>query len=161
MFSVFQGSVSLHQTLDLESSGIRKWISWHMDGLWIEQPSLVNTIVAFVPLGMSFMSVRVSMNIKALSAVVSDVSVPSTVVGDLLIALVLVVSSDSRLSSVAISCSSRDSSSSIRDNSDGSCSLIESEPLFDVPRVVILDSQSPLMSSNVFIHSKGSLLCHS
>lgn len=87
----------LHQTLDLESSGILEWVSWHIDCLWIEPPSLVSSVVAFVPDNVSVLSVRVSSNIKALSAIVSDVLVCSTVVSNLLVGLVSVESGNSWL----------------------------------------------------------------
>lgn len=50
------------------------WLFWVVNSLEVINPTLVGTVMAFVPDGVSVMGVRVSVNIKASSSSVSDVS---------------------------------------------------------------------------------------
>jgi hypothetical protein len=67
-------SFGWHNGLDLESNTIVEWVSWVVDSLSVQEPSLVVTIVASEPDGVSVVGVGVSMHIEAQSSSVSDVS---------------------------------------------------------------------------------------
>jgi len=57
VLSVEEGSVGWHQTLDLELDSISEWISWEVRSSWVEPPSLVSAVVAFVPNNISVVGV--------------------------------------------------------------------------------------------------------
>ena len=111
---------------------------------------------------MSVMSIRTTMDIKALLSNVSDVSELSTVPYCLLVWL---------LSEWSDGCSNSNSElltslvgKSIISSCPGSdclCSVIESEPLLVVLRVIVSDSQSELVATNMLMPEEGSILLHS
>lgn len=94
-------SVSSHSRLDLEFDSISKWVWWvlHLVNLLVNRPSLVGSVVAAPPVDVSSLRVRISMNIKAIFAVVLDVSLVSTDPVHSLVVGVDVLSDDSSSSS--------------------------------------------------------------
>jgi len=58
----------------LELDSTVEWLFWIVLSLEVNDPTLVSTIVALVPVGVSVVSVRVSVNIEASLADISDVS---------------------------------------------------------------------------------------
>jgi hypothetical protein len=78
---VEQGSSALHLGLDLESLSISDWVSWEGSRSGVDGPSLVGVVVASPPGNVSVVRVASSVNIKALSWDVSDVSSVSSVEG--------------------------------------------------------------------------------
>lgn len=99
-----QGSLLWKSGLDLELDSVSVWLSWVSDSISVKEPSLVLSIVAVPEDDMSLVGVSSTVNIKALLSVVSNVSVLSTIVGNLLVNLTSEWSDDSGLSdSVAIS----------------------------------------------------------
>jgi hypothetical protein len=118
--------------------------------------------MAAPPDGVSSVNVSCSMDIKALSEVVSNVSFVSWVESSLLVRLVSVSSHDSGSTfSESLTLLAGDNSVSVSIRSDSSSSFVEDEPLLVVSRVAILDSQSVLMSSNVLLDDESSTLSHS
>jgi len=103
-----------------------------------------------------------SMNIKAESSCVSDVSVSSWEEGGLLVHVSLVDSNNTWLSvSHLVSSSVGDNPSLLGSSSDGLGSSIEVEPLSVVPWLVVLDSESVVVVSDVLMPEEGSSTAHS
>ena len=71
---VREGSSTRHSGSQLESSSIWKWLSSPVDVGLIDEPGLVETIVAVVEDNMSVVGVGASVNVQALLTQVSDVS---------------------------------------------------------------------------------------
>lgn len=67
-------SSTTHSGSELELDSIVQWLSWIGNGSLVNPPTLVGTIVAVPEDNMPVVSVRSTMNIKAFTAVVSDVS---------------------------------------------------------------------------------------
>lgn len=111
----------------------------------------------------SMVGVRFSVNIEALAWDVSDVSVVSTVVGDHLVVVSSAVLSDdsSNADSESLSSLVGDGIVSSDLRSDSSGSLIEDPPLSSVPWLVVLNSKSELVSTDVLVPEEGSLRSHS
>jgi len=157
-----QGSEGAHSRLDLESSAVWKWLSWVGVGSLVDIPGLVQTVVAAPHDGVSQVSVDISVDIKAELVVELDVLSGSVVPNDLLNGLTSVGSDDnSDSSSEALSVLSRENVGSSGPGSDGSGSGIEGPPLLRALWVVVLDSDSVLVSSNVLSPEQGSVSAHS
>jgi len=100
----------------------------------------------------SLVGVASTLNIEALTSVVSQVSSASWEVGGSLVVLVGPWSQDSVLSdSIGVSISVGDGVVSLCVSSDGSGSSVKDEPLVVTEGSVVLDSQSVLMSSNMLV----------
>lgn len=128
----------------------------------VKGPGLVKTVVAVPEDNMVMVVVSVSMNIQALAWNVSKVSSITSIVGNSLLWLTSVLSNDSGSVNVeSLSLLVRDSIVSSSVSSDGSGSSVEYPPLLVVPWLMILDSQSVLMSSNMLMPEEGSVSTHS
>lgn len=146
----------------MESSSVTNWISWEVNSSGIDSPSLVGTIVASIENDMSVVRVGVSVNIKALSWDISDVSVWSSIVGNSLVCLTLPLSDNSSsVDDESLSSLVGDGIVSLQVWSDGSSSRVENEPLSLVPWLVIVDSKSVLVSTDVLMPEEGSSRSHS
>jgi len=160
-----QSSVSTHLRSEYETSSISDWWVLVLDndlevGDLHDGPSLVGTVVAVPPDDMSVVMVMSSMNIKALSSIVSDVSSRSTINSDLLLDLSSPLSDDSWSSDVEfLTGLVGDTESSLEESSDGSSSGIE-HPLSSFSDLVVssvmldievVDSQSELVSTDVLV----------
>ena len=163
MLVIEQSSSALKLSLDLESLSISDWVSWEVSSSGVNGPSLVGSVVAGPPGDVSVLSITLSMNIKAKSWDVSDVSGVSTVEGrHLSVISSLVVSdngSDSNLETLASLVG--DGPVSLEVWSDGSGSPVEDPPLLLVPWLGVLDSESVLVSTNVLVPEEGSSRLHS
>lgn len=100
-----ESSVLRHHRSELEWNSISKrWVLVLHNDLVVrgldEGPSLVGSVVAVPPDDVSHVSVAVTVNIEALSTVVSDVSSGSTIDSDLLFNLSSPLSDDSWSSNV-------------------------------------------------------------
>lgn len=69
-----ESSSALHLGLELEFDSVVEWISWEMNSSSVNPPSLVSAVMAAVPDGNSMVGVMGTMNVKAVSSSVSDVS---------------------------------------------------------------------------------------
>ena len=161
VLSPVEGSVVAHLGSDLELSAIWKWLSSPVDVLLVDVPALVVAVVAVPEDNMSVVTVVSTMNIEALATVVSDVSSVSRVPLDSL----SVVSSpwshgggnsDSEASSLLVG----NHEASLVEGSDGLSSSVEGEPLLVLGWVVVSDSESELVSSDVLVVEEGSVVWH-
>jgi len=111
---------------------------------------------------MSVFMVMVTVNIHAVTTVVSQVSVGSSEVEESLSHVVDNVLSDdnSSIESLELSSLVRDSIVSSPLRSDGTSSSVEVEPLLDVSWEVGLDSESVLVTSDVLCNSDSSSSSH-
>jgi len=156
-----ESSVGWHQRFDLESSAIWNWLSWVSNSCSVKNPTLVGSVMAVPEDDVSVVMVVSTMNIEALSTVVSDVSVSSTVVGDVLVDLSDPWSDNSGdTNSVSVSLLVRDGELSSSSRSDGSGSSVEDEPLLSFTWHVVSDSQSELVGTNVLVPEEGSSSAH-
>lgn len=73
-FTVVKGSVSCHSRLDLEFESVLQWEWWELDGLSIDPPGLIEAVVATPPDGVPLVNISSSMDIEALSSIVSYIS---------------------------------------------------------------------------------------
>lgn len=158
VFMPEEGSSASHLGLDLESSSISDWVSWIRDSSGVDGPALVGMVVASPEDDMSVLRVRPSVDVEALSWDISDVSGTSTVVSNHLVVVTSGVLSDNSGDSDSESITSLvgDGIVSLLVSSDGSGSLVEHEPLFGVPWLVVLDSESELVSTDVLVIEEGS-----
>ena len=69
-----QGSSGSHSCSELESASVLEWLSWPGLGSLVDPPGLVHTVMAVVEDNVSVVSVAVSVNVEALSAIVLEVS---------------------------------------------------------------------------------------
>jgi len=138
---------------------------WVVLSLEVNPPSLVGTIVALVPVDVSVLRVRVSVNIEASLADISDVSSGSIEPSHHLVWVgSSVVSNNSGVvvgHHVSLTVLNGDDESLVGSRSNGLGSPVEAPPLFVAVRIVILDSQSVLLSTNVFMPEQSSLGVHS
>jgi len=146
----------------LESDSISKWLSWIGDALLINVPRLAETVVAVPEGNVSVVDVSSAINIEALSAVVLDVSVSSSNPSDPLVVLVSVLSDGSSdTNSESISSLVSDDIVSSGPGSDSLGSIIEGPPLSLLVWVVVSDSKSVLVSTNMLVPAEGSVGWHS
>jgi hypothetical protein len=157
-----QGSVAAHSGSNLESDSVTKDWSVIDSTLLVEPPSLVGTIVAVPEDDVSVMSVGVSMDIKALSSVVLEVSAAAVVPSDSVLVKTLVWSGSSSNSNSEV-CTElvTNAVSSSSPGSDGLGSSVEGPPLLVVGWVVVLDSESELVATNVLVPEQSSVISHS
>lgn len=151
-----EGSVALHSRLQLELDSVLERLSWVLDSIGVELPALVSSFVACPEDGVSLVTVVSSMNIQAFLRVVPKVLPASLEVGDFLVVLTnpwsdACCNSDS----VSISILIRDGVVSLGQSSDCLCSPVESEPLLGITWHMVLDSQSPLVSTDMFSPVEG------
>lgn len=140
---------------------ITNWLSWPADSSLINVPGLVQSVVAVVVDNMSVVMIVTSVNIKALSSNVSNVSSWTIEPSDLLVWLVLPLSDYcSNINSEALSSLVGESIVSSSPGSDGSGSGIESPPLSVVLWTVVSDSKSELVSTNVLMPEESSSVLH-
>jgi len=158
-----EGLSTSHSRSDLEELSGLQWISWEVGSLSVEIPSLVETIVASVEDKMSVVMVLSVMDIKAVTTTVSEVSSSSWEVGESLSGIVWnVLSNNSSLKeSHELTSLVGDGVVSSRPGSDGSGSVIESEPLFVVSLKNVLDSESVLVSTDMLSPCDSSSTRHS
>ena len=110
----------------------------------------------------SHVVVVTSVDVQTLLSVVSQVSVVSSVEGNLLVNLRSPWSNDSSDSdSESLSLLVRDGVSLVGESSDGSGSSVEDEPLSVVLWLVVSDSQSVLVATDVLVPEEGSEGSHS
>lgn len=67
-------SLGVHLGSDLELNSVPHWVSWVLDSLGVNHPSLVLAVVALVPMDVSVVRVGVSVYVKASLSDISDVS---------------------------------------------------------------------------------------
>lgn len=80
-----ESSCSAHSSLDLELDTISQWISWNVHWSSIKVPSLVSTVMASPVDNPSVVVVFATMDIKAVSCWISEVSSATWIVGELLV----------------------------------------------------------------------------
>lgn len=95
-----EGSSVGHSRSNLELSSVSEWVSWVVVALSVNNPSLVDTVVALVPDDVSMVRVRLSVNIEASHSHISNVSSGSIEPSDLLEGFFFVVSDDSGITVV-------------------------------------------------------------
>ena len=157
-----EGSLVSSLVLDLESNSVTEWLSSVLGTSLIEEPSLVETVVAVPEDDVSVVSVGSTMDIKALSSVVLDVSVGTVVPSDLLSSQSSVwLDVGSNSNSELVSSLVGDGIVSLGPGSDGVGSGVEEEPLLHVHWIVSLDSESELVVTNVLVPEEGSVRGHS
>lgn len=157
-----QGSVGWHGRLDLESKSVSQWVSWEVNTLLVEVPSLVCTVVASPEDSVSVVVVVTSMDIEAESGNISDVSSASWPEGGSLVSLGSPLSDDSSATNVELrAVLVREGEVSLLLWSDGSSSSVEEEPLSWVPWLGVMDSESVLVSTNVLVPEEGLASRHS
>ena len=141
------------------------WLWWCWLWLWnsgVNEPGLVETVVAVPEDNMSSVSVHSTVDIEALLTVVSDVSESSSVEGGSLVDFVLPWSdSGGNSDSESVSSLVGNDEASAGPGSDGSGSLVEDEPLSVVLWLVVSDSESVLASTDVLLPVQGSEGAHS
>jgi len=148
----------------LELDTITKWVWWVLVSNSVDVPALVGTVVALPPVDVSVVRVVGSVDIQALVPGVSDVSSGTSEESHSLEMLISVVSSDGNVSVVSPALSidlSGDDLVSVSHSSDGLGSPVEGPPLSVVTWVVVLDSQSVLVRSDVLMPEEGSVSAHS
>lgn len=126
---------------------------WISDTLLVNGPSLVSTVVALIPDGVSVVGVGSTMDIKASDADISKVLLRSVEPSYLLDRLSLEWSHDSSIVIVEPPGSSGlngHNNLSVSLSSDGSGSPVEDKPLLVVTWVHVSNSESVLSSTNVF-----------
>jgi hypothetical protein len=69
-----ESSASSHLGSDLEVKSASKWVSWEVDVLLVNEPRLVQSVVASPEDNMSVVRDVVAVNIKAVTTTVSQVS---------------------------------------------------------------------------------------
>lgn len=159
---VLKSSSRGHLGSDLELDTVSKDLLWILDSSLIDIPALVLSVVTVPEDDMSSVNVFTSMDIKALSTIVSDVSALSSVPLDSLGVVTREWSeSGSDIDLEALTSLVGKSVLSLVESSDGLGSLIEGEPLLLVIWVEVLDSESILVSTNVLSRVKSSVLIHS
>ena len=120
-------------------------------------------IVAFVPLSVSIVRVRISIDIKASSRNILDSLSVSVVPSHFLEHMSSVSVYNSSIVVVfPVSSSLLDGNNevSVGTSSDSLGSVVEDPPLFDIVWVVVSDSKSVLVRSNVFSVEKSSSVSH-
>lgn len=133
-----------------------------MNSLSVNGPCLVETVVAIPEDNMSMLAVTSTMNIHALSWDVSEVSVWSTVVTNSLESFTLPLSDDSgSVSQESLSSLVGDGIASLQGWSNGVSSSVEDEPLSLIPWLIVVNSESILVSTNVLVPEEGSVALHS
>jgi len=128
----------------------------------IDPPSLVSSIVTVVEDDMSVVGIRVSVDIKALSSKVLDVSVSSTnPLGSLSVVSSVLSDGSGNVDSETVSSLVGNNVASSSVGSDGSGSGIEDPPLLVVLWTVVSDSQSELVASDMLVPEECSSAWHS
>jgi hypothetical protein len=155
-------SVLWKSGLDLESNSVLQWVSWEVWSSLVDVPLLVSSVVALPEDDVHVVSVLASVDIKAGSRDISDVSESSWVESKLLggstgesLGSSCNVSSESSVDLVTKSVGS----SVVR--SDGSGSVVHSPPLSLVPWGVVLDSGGVLVVTNMLGSKQGSVVSQS
>lgn len=157
---VRQGLSSGHSGSDLELSAIWEWLSLIAASLLVDEPSLLEVVVAVLVINIT--CVVVALSIQALVSVVSDVPSGTGVPLDFVGVVTNVLSHGGILTwSETISLSWGDALGSLVEGSDGVRSGIEGPPLVFVVWVVVLNSQVFLSRAHVLTDVDGSVLLHS
>jgi len=157
-----EGAVVLHLRLNLELDSVIEWLVWISPSDLVNGPSLVGTIVAIPEDSMSVVLVSSSVDVEALVSVVADVSDRSIEPSDSLVDLALEWSHDGGdVDLVALAGLVGQGKGSLGERSDGLGTRVEHEPLLVVIWVVVSDSESELLSTNVLGEVQGSLASHS
>lgn len=157
-------SSSMHVQSNLELNARVQWESWVLDSSAVSPPGLVLTVMAFVPDQVSIVSVGATVDIEASVADISDVSHRSSEPSDLLEWLVSEWSRNGSIvpvSPVVSTLLDGHSKSSVTLWSDSSGSPVKDPPLLNVSWVVVLDSESVLMASDVLSIDNSSVVSHS
>lgn len=121
---------------------------WIVVSLLVNNPCLVEAVVALVPVNMSSVCIGVSMDIKASVSNISDVSSLTFEPSDLLKERSSVLSCNSSIVVVSPILSSKLDGNNmfhVGSSSNGFCSPVEDEPLVVVVWVIVLDSESILV----------------
>jgi hypothetical protein len=121
-------------------------------------PSLVSTLVARPPVKVSVVSVGPTVDIEASSTKISDVLLASIEPSHLLESFIFIWLGTGNVSFMGpVSCTVLDTNSflSVRSRSDRLGSPVEDPPLSNIIWVVVLDSESELVSTNVLVPSDG------
>lgn len=155
---------SVHSGSDLELDLILKWVSWVVETLLVINPTLVWTIVACPPDNVTLVGIASSVNIEASLSKISDVSSLTIEPSDSHQVVIGLEGSDDSVWTISIpvilASLNGNSLVSVGLGSDSSSSPVESEPLLDVIWVEVLDSESILLSSNVFSNVESSSRLH-
>ena len=150
MLMVENSSVLWESRLDLEFDTVSQWVTWEVWLLLVDVPLLVSSVVAVVEDNVHVVSVLRSVDIKASSRDISDVSVSSWVESELLGSKTgESLGSGGNVSSESSVELMTKSVGSLVELSDGSGSVVHSPPLSLIPWGVVLDSGSVLVGSNV------------
>jgi len=145
---------------DLELNSVFHWVWWVFNSLQVDLPSLVKAIAALPPVDMSVLRIGSSMDIKASDSQISDVSSASIEPSDLLDVVGSEVGNDGSITIVVPGGTSvvvldGDCLSSVSSCSNRSCSPVNNPPLLNVFSHSVSDSQSELMSTDVFMVEEG------
>jgi hypothetical protein len=158
-----EGFTAVHSGSDLEHSTI--WDSvlwWVLASSLIDDPRLTVTVMAVPEGNVSVVNVGTTMDIKALEAVVSDVLVSASVPLDLLGVVTFVLTDGGSDSNVeALSLLVGNDEVLARPSSDGVGSSVEGPPLLLIVWVVVSDSKSELVTTDVLVPDEGSVAWHS
>lgn len=154
---------SAHSGSDLEHSTVYDHFTWWvLAGSLIDDPRLAVTLVAVVVDNVLVVLVVSAVDIKALEAVVLDVVISTSVPLDLLGVVTSVLANGSSNSNVeALTLLVCDGEVLARPSSDGVSSSVEGKPLLLVEWVVVSDSKSELVATDVFVPNEGSVTWHS
>lgn len=156
-------SLGLHSGSDLEFDTIFEWISWVRDSLGINLPCLPGSVLTSVPTQVSVVRVVSSNNVEASNTDISDVLSSSIEPSDSLDVFSGVSSNNSSVRvSVPVVVVPLDGNGhlSVSLSSDRSGSPVEHPPLFDVFWIVVSDSKSIVVSSDVFMVENSSVSSH-
>ena len=157
-----EGSSASHLGSELELDVVTK--NWSVvDGSsLVNLPSLVETLVAIPVNDMSVVVIVSTVDIQTFSTVVSNVSSRSVEPSDSLVDSSRVwLDVSSNTNSPVLSSLVRDSITSSSPGSNGLGSSVEGPPLLVVRWVVVLDSESELVSSDVLVPEESSVVEHS
>lgn len=151
-----------HSRFNLESNSIGEWLSWVSESSLVNDPSLIESVMAVPVDNMSVVNVSSSMYIKAHLSVESNVLQVLVQPLDSLGNLSSVWSNDYHdSSSQTVSGSSRESVVSSSPGSDSLSSRVEGPPLSLVFWVVVLDVSSEIVMTNMVSPVESSVSSHS
>lgn len=146
-----KSSIRGHSCFDLELDTIPQWISWNVVWFLIKVPSLVSTIMASPVDNPSVIVVVATVNIKAVSGWISEVSYATWVVGDLLVVFSVWSNNQILTNAELLSVSWGNGIASLGPGSDGLSSSVEGPPLSAISWEMISDSESVLIVTNVLV----------
>lgn len=146
----------------MELDVVTEWLLWILDTFLVDVPGLVETVVAVPEGSVLVVYVLSTPNIEALSTIVSNVSLGSSIEGRSLVDLTNPWSnSGSNSDSITLLDLVGNDELSLFRSSDSSSSLVKDEPLSSFSWEIVSDSESELVSTDVFTPEEGSVGSHS